>query len=670
MQDLNSQQRAAATYIDGPLLVLAGAGSGKTRVITRKIAYLINECGHNPNAIAALTFTNKSAREMKERVSELLKGKNARGLTVSTFHNLGLNMVRREHKLVGLKSSFSIFDSRDSSALIQELMNKEITPDKDLVKRAQWKISSWKNDLIDPESALSHAEDGFDVMAATVFAEYNRHLRAFNAVDFDDLIGLPVELLRNSEEARERWRSRIRYLMVDEYQDTNGSQYELIKLLVGTRGALTVVGDDDQSIYAWRGAQPENLQLLQADYPNLKVVKLEQNYRSSVRILRSANQLIANNPHLFDKKLWSELGLGDELRVIECSDERGEAEQVAANIVAHKFSNRTEYHEYAILYRGNHQSRAMEQALRSQGVPYVITGGSSFFDHIEVKDLLAYLRLLSNPDDDAAFLRCINSPRRGLGASSLEKLGTYANQREISLLQASHEPGATGLLGKRATASLRGFTHWLDDMNERALRTLPTEMVSILMGDIGYEAWVEETSTDPKQSERRWSNVMELVDWIKNLESGEDAKTTLADVVSHMSLMDILDRQDSQDENADRVRLMTLHASKGLEFPHVYLVGMEEDILPHRVSIENDDIEEERRLAYVGITRAQKTLTFTLARRRKRAGELIICQPSRFLDELPQEDLHWEGGKHKADPVAAKKRGAAHLANLRDMLGD
>lgn len=671
MSDLNPQQHAAMTYIDGPVLVLAGAGSGKTRVITRKIAYLIEECGYEPRSVAAVTFTNKAAREMKERVAQLVSGKNARGLIVSTFHNLGLRILRVEHAAVGLKSTFSIFDARDAAALVQELMHREVTPDKDLVQRVQWQISAWKNALVEPASALAEAQDTFATMAAVVYEEYDRHLRAYNAVDFDDLIGLPTRLLRDDADTRERWQKRIRYLLVDEYQDTNGSQYELIKHLVGRRAALTVVGDDDQSIYAWRGAQPENLHLLQTDYPQLKVIKLEQNYRSTARILRVANQLISNNPHLFDKRLWSDLGLGDELRVVECRDELHEAEQVAADITHQRFSRRANYHDFAILYRGNHQSRLVEQALRSQNIPYVITGGQSFFDHIEVKDLIAYLRLLANPADDAAFIRCVNTPRRGIGAASLEKLGSYANQRNIGLLQASDELGVEELLGGRALAAIRGFTQWLDNL--RGMDATPLKVVHQLIDDSGYEAWIEETSTDAKQAERRWNNVGDLLNWIQQLQEGDEPKDRLEDIVAHMSLMDILDRQDSNDERPDRVHLMTLHAAKGLEFPHVYLIGMEENLLPHRASIEASDtdanaIEEERRLAYVGITRAQRTLTFTHARRRKRAGELIVCEPSRFLAELPENDLRWEGGKREVDPEERQERGKAHLANLRELL--
>ncbi|MCP5352065.1 MAG: DNA helicase Rep [Chromatiales bacterium] len=671
MSDLNPQQHAAMTYIDGPVLVLAGAGSGKTRVITRKIAYLIGECGYEPRSVAAVTFTNKAAREMKERVGQLVSGKNARGLIVSTFHNLGLRILRQEHKSVGLKSNFSIFDARDAAALVQELMHREVTPDKDLVQRVQWQISAWKNALVAPATALAEATDAFKTMAAVVYEEYDRHLRAFNAVDFDDLIGLPSRLLSEDADARERWQKRLRYLLVDEYQDTNGSQYALIKLLVGRRAALTVVGDDDQSIYAWRGAQPENLHLLQTDYPQLKVIKLEQNYRSTARILRVANKLIANNPHLFDKRLWSDLGLGDELRVVECRDELHEAEQVAADITHQRFSRRADYHDFAILYRGNHQSKLFEQALRSQNIPYVITGGQSFFDYVEVKDLLAYLRLLANPDDDAAFIRCVNTPRRGVGAASLEKLGSYANQRGIGLLAASGELGIEESLGQRALASIRGFTQWLDNLRE--MDATPLKVVYQLIEDCGYEAWIEETSTDAKQTEKRWNNVLDLLNWIKQLQEGEEPKDRLEDIVAHMSLMDILDRRDSNDERPDRVHLMTLHAAKGLEFPYVYLVGMEENLLPHRASIEASDtdanaIEEERRLAYVGITRAQRTLTFTHARRRKRAGELVVCEPSRFLAELPEDDLRWEGGKREVDPEERQERGKAHLANLRDLL--
>ena len=421
MTRLNDRQNEAVKYVSGPLLVLAGAGSGKTSVITTKIAYLIQECGLKARNIVAVTFTNKAAREMKERVGRIVKGKASHGLTVSTFHNLGMNIIRKEYKALGFKPGFSIFDQTDARALLAELMQKQMSDGEDSVDLVQHTISSWKNDLVLPQQALDRARNEEEMLAARVYLHYTRTLKAYNAVDFDDLILLPVQLFREHPDVLTKWQNRIHYLLVDEYQDTNSSQYLMVRQLVGDRGKLTVVGDDDQSIYAWRGARPENLVQLQEDYPGLKLVKLEQNYRSTSRILKAANVLIANNPHVFDKKLWSDLGHGDEIRVIRCRNEDAEAERVATEILTHRLKQQTSYRDYAILYRGNFQSRLLEMKLQQHQVPYHINGGTSFFSRAEVKDMMAYLRLLVNPDDDSAFLRIVNVPRREIGPVHIGK---------------------------------------------------------------------------------------------------------------------------------------------------------------------------------------------------------------------------------------------------------
>ncbi len=675
MSELNPRQRAAVRHLDSPLLVLAGAGSGKTRVITQKIAYLIQECNIAPHHIAAVTFTNKAAREMKQRAGKLLTGTNARGLMVSTFHTLGLNIIRREIKALGYKPGFSIFDSQDSAALLRDLLHKEFSGDGGQIEQMQWQISRWKSTLIEPQQALETA-NGDAVLAATaaVYSEYERHLKAYNALDFDDLIFKPVTLFAQRPEILDAWQNRIRYLLVDEYQDTNASQYRLVRLLVGVRGALTVVGDDDQSVYAWRGAQPENLALLQDDFVNLTVIKLEQNYRSTGCILKAANHLIANNPHVFEKTLWSDKGFGTPLRVLRARNEEHEAERVVSELISHKFKHRTDFRDYAILYRGNHQSRLFEKMLREQRIPYFLSGGTSFFAHTEVKDIMAYLRLLVNPDDDSAFLRIVNTPRREIGPGTLEKLADYASERHVSLLTASFELGLEQHLTERAVSRLRHFTHWLVDISDRAQRGDAVAVVREMIQSINYETWLQDTCKDLKTAERRMENVHELVAWLERLHEqsggfGENQEQkSIADLVSHMALMDILDRQE-EENSADCVHLMTLHAAKGLEFPHVFLIGMEEELLPHRTSIEEGNVEEERRLAYVGITRARETLTFTLATRRKRYGEMLECEPSRFLKELPQDDLIWEGVGAEVDPQQRQERGAAHLANVRGLLG-
>ena len=666
MSELNPEQQAAVKYIDGPLLVLAGAGSGKTRVITQKIAYLIRDCGTSPSHITALTFTNKAAREMKSRVAAELGKKETRGLIVSTFHNLGLRILRKDHKKLGYKTGFSIFDSGDTLTLLKGLYQQDSASNVDDAEEARWAISRWKNDFILPPQAMLDAENDIDARFAQLYERYQRQLKAYNAFDFDDLILQPVNLFQQDADALQHWQNRMHQLLVDEYQDTNASQYQLVKLLLGTSARLTAVGDDDQSVYAWRGARPENLALLAEDYPSLKLIKLEQNYRSTGRILKCANQLIRNNPHKFEKNLWSDLGYGDPLRIIECLSADAEAERVVAEITSHRFQKRSKYKDYAILYRGNFQSRVFEKYLRELQIPYVVSGGTSFFERGEVKDVMAYLRILSNPDDDTAFLRIVNTPRREIGAATLEKLGDYSNQRNISLFEASFEVGLKETLSERSYNKLQQFTHWLSLHSDNASRGDGVAVARSIVKDIGYEDWLKDQASDLKIAERRMENVNELLDWLSQLE--KDGKgDNLAELVAFMSLMDILER-NKEEETVDGVHLMTFHAAKGLEFPYVYMVGIEEESLPHRTSIMEDNLEEERRLAYVGITRAKRELAITYAKHRRRYGEDVDCEPSRFLEELPQDDIEWEGGKHKLDEETNRKRGRAHLDSLKDLL--
>jgi len=663
---LNPQQLAAVKLLDHPLLVLAGAGSGKTRVITEKIAYLIRQ-GTPARHIAAVTFTNKAAREMKSRVGKIVADKELRGLRVSTFHALGLDILRREHKALGFKSGISIFDEHDRIVLLKELIKHGPNAcDIDQVERYAWQISRWKNLFTLPEQ-LEHQAQPETQAAARLYGEYARQFKSYNAVDFDDLILQPVLLFQQQPEVLEKWRNQLRYLLVDEYQDTNLTQYQLVKLLTGALGRFTVVGDDDQSIYAWRGAQPENLAQLQKDYPRLKVIKLEQNYRSTGRILKVANHLIANNPHVFEKRLWSALGHGDPLRVLKAKDEVAEARQIASDIVHHKFRHRTAYEDYAILYRGNHQSRLFERALREHGIPYFISGGQSFFAYAEIKDILAYLRLLVNPEDDAAFLRVVNVPLREIGPTTLEKLGQYAKQRHISLFSACFELGLEHILPANSVQRLRHFGEWLTDVADRAARGDTFAVIEEFIDALGYADWLKETSHNDQAARRRLGNVRELIDWLKRIAQEDEVKAkSLAEVVTKIMLLDILDRQE-EENSGDRVSLMTLHAAKGLEFPYVYLVGMEENLLPHQTSIDEDTIEEERRLAYVGITRAQKQLTFSYCTHRKRYGEMNDCEPSRFLNELPAEELEWTD-RNPLDPHVKKERGQASIAQIKSLL--
>ena len=665
---LNHQQQQAVEYINGACLVLAGAGSGKTRVIINKIAHLISQCGYLPKQIAAVTFTNKAAREMRERVAHSIGKEQSKGLTISTFHTLGFEILKREHKLLGFKSGMTLFDEHDQLALLKHLLPENVAEDKDLRKALVSTISNWKNDLLSPEMAVHRCKSERDRVFSHFYQLYQNQLKAYNALDFDDLIMLPVLLFRQFPEALARWQQKIRYLLVDEYQDTNTSQYELIKLLVASHKNFTVVGDDDQSIYSWRGAKPENMQRLREDF-DLKVIKLEQNYRSSQRILHCANILIDNNEHIFDKRIFSELGEGEKLNVIEAKNEEHEAERIVGEIIAHRFSKKTKYKDYAILYRGNHQSRLLEKLLMQNRIPYKISGGTSFFSRTEIKDMMAYLRLVVNQDDDAAFLRIVNTPKREIGAATLEKLGLLANEKQVSLFEAIFDFELIHRLTPKPYQALQDFARWIVEIADQAERADPIEAIKDLLAKIQYEAYLYETAVSPKAAEMQSRNVQTLFEWVQSMLEGNEIEEpmNLVQVVNRLTLRDMLERGEDDDE-ADQVQLMTLHASKGLEFPHVFLIGMEEGILPHQTSLDENNVEEERRLAYVGITRAQQTLTFSLCKERRQYGEIIKPEPSRFLLELPQDDLVWENEKPQMTEEQKVEKTSANIANLMAML--
>ncbi len=668
---LNPSQQEAVKAIQGPVLVLAGAGSGKTRVITEKIAHLITRCGYSARTIAAVTFTNKAAREMKERIAQTLGRQQTRGLTVSTFHTLGLNIIKKEVAALKMKSGFSLFDDQDSFALLKALTEPELDGDKETLKRLQSKIGSWKNAMLLPDQALATATLPDEQLFAEFYRRYQQNMRACNALDFDDLILLPTLLLRTNEQARQRWQDKFHYLLVDEYQDTNTSQYEMVRLLVGDRANFTVVGDDDQSIYSWRGAQPQNLALLQKDFPKLEVIKLEQNYRSHGRILKAANILIENNPHVFEKKLFSEMEYGVPLRVIYGRNEEHEADRVVAEIVRRRFLERTPYHQFAILYRGNHQARIFEKALMSNRIPYRMTGGQSFFARAEVKDVMAYLRLLVNPTDDTAFIRIVNVPKRGIGPHTLERIGELAHELHVGLLEAAEHQALKTRLGSREYQSVQYFTQLISRCARRCDHA-PEAASALydLLKTIGYEEWLYESSPSVSAAEMRWKNVSELMRWVVEMLKGDDEHEplTFEQAVTKLCLRDIMSRQE-EEEQGDQVQLMTLHSSKGLEFPHVFMVGMEEGLLPHQSSIDDNMVEEERRLAYVGITRAQQSLIFTMAKERRQYGDVVRPEPSRFLYELPQDDLEWEE-QSAANEAAKEKRRESGLALLRKAMED
>jgi len=658
LSKLNPVQREAVTFLEGPLLVLAGAGSGKTRVITHKIAYLIEQCGYEPRNIVAITFTNKAASEMRERVGDLLKNTNTKGLIISTFHSLGMHILRAEAKLLGYKPQFSIFDSSDTWKIYSELTN---SGDKQEIRDIQTKISNWKSAFVSPEQAAQQADSDEAKNHARIYVRYQETLRAYQAVDFDDLIHLPVLLFKQHPEALLRWQLRLRYLLVDEYQDTNDCQYQMIKLLADMRGALTVVGDDDQSIYAWRGASITNLYKLRDDYPQLRVIKLEQNYRSSQRILKVANHLINHNTKVFEKKLWSDHGIGDAIRIFAARDDEHEAESVVMKIMAHKFEHRTRFSDYAILYRSNHLSRAFEEQLRSQRMPYTVSGGTSFFERAEIKDITAYLRLIANPDDDPAFIRAITTPKRGIGNTTLEKLGNFAGSRHISLFEAAFETEMAHELPQRQHDELMLFCNFINRIQDRADKDPCAELLDELLRAINYETWLYD-SHDPHMADGKWENVQEFIAWLKR--KAESDEKSLIEMVQTVALINML---EGKDQEQDAVSLSTLHAAKGLEFPHVFIIGAEEEILPFRDSDEKQ-IEEERRLMYVGITRVERSLQISYCNRRKRGKDWLSCEPSRFLEEMPTDELVYAGGHAEAVSIVTKDEGMDKLAKMKAML--
>ena len=644
---LNLAQQDAVNHLRGPCLVLAGAGSGKTRVITHKIARLI-QTGVEGKRIAAITFTNKAAAEMRERARGLV-GKAAGEVLICTFHALGVRLLREDGAALGLKPQFSILDSDDVLSLLKDC---GATTDAATARQWQWRISGWKNAGLNAAAALAQAASEGERQTAQLMARYEERLTAYQSVDFDDLIGLPLRLLRQHDAVAQKWQQRLAHVLVDEYQDTNTTQYELMKLLVGARGSFTAVGDDDQSIYGWRGATLDNLRRLPQDYPALKVIKLEQNYRSTGAILRAANNVIGPNPKLFPKRLYSELGEGEPVRVVDCDHEAHEADRAVARIQSlRQTSPHKDWRDFAILYRANHQARVFEQALRRAQIPYKVSGGQSFFDRAEIKDLCAWLRLWINEDDDPAFLRAVTTPKRGIGHQTLAALGEFAARSRLSLFGALFSHSLSAALPARAVGSLHEFGRELNELRYRAQHTVGHEAARAFLADwlkaIGYEKHLYDTSDTDPQAAARWTNVLEFCDWMAGRCGGqiEDAagvtvsqeRKTLLEVAQTISLISTLNERE-QDPNV--VTLSTLHAAKGLEWPHVVLAGAIEGLLPFRPDEEADAatlaarIEEERRLMYVGITRAQRTLAVSWTRRRKKGREIVAAQPSRFIAEM------------------------------------
>ncbi|MFG6430808.1 ATP-dependent helicase [Roseateles sp. LYH14W] len=665
---LNPAQLEAVYHLSGPCLVIAGAGSGKTKVITTKIAQLLTS-GYRPSQIAAITFTNKAAQEMRERAKALVGKKAAKDLAISTFHSLGVRLLREEGTRVGLKEQFSILDSDDVLNVLKDAGN---TTDINQARRWQWTISLWKNQGLGAAEAAQVAKDEDERSAAAVMVRYQERLAAYQAVDFDDLITLPLRLLTNDAEARAKWQDKLRYVLVDEYQDTNAVQYELLKALVGARGMFTAVGDDDQSIYGWRGATIENLKRLPVDYPALKVIPLEQNYRSTGAILRAANNVIAGNPKIFEKKLWSDFGDGEPVVLLEADGEEHEAERAVARIQQLRGDGLgPQFRDFAILYRANHQARIFEQALRRAQIPYKVSGGQSFFDKAEIKDLCAWLRLLVNQDDDPAFLRAVTTPKRGIGHQTLGALGTFSAQWKCSMFEALFSESLATTLTKRALDGLHEFGRSVNELQYKARHTeghiAAHAMLMEWLKDIAYEAHLLDNEENEKVAQARWGNVLDFVDWVAKRCGGQQSeeggvsftepKQSVLDVAQTISvILSLAERGDEQDQ----VTLTTLHASKGLEWPHVVLAGVNEGLLPFKreeAELTAEALQEERRLMYVGITRARTTLAVSTLRRRKKGRDTVVGIPSRFLAEMKLHE-----GDTREDPREKLKRMRAELA--------
>jgi ATP-dependent DNA helicase Rep len=686
---LNNAQLEAVNFVSGPCLVLAGAGSGKTRVITHKIGRLI-EAGLEPKRIAAITFTNKAAAEMRERAKQLI-GRAAKDVLICTFHALGVRIMREDGAVLGLKPQFSIMDADDVTSILKDCGG---TTDAATARQWQWTISLWKNMGLNAEQAAAQAPDDNARVIARIMALYQERLTAYQSVDFDDLIGLPLKLLAEYPEVRERWQAKMGHVLVDEYQDTNATQYEVLKHLVGERARFTAVGDDDQSIYGWRGATLDNLKRLPVDFPKLKVIKLEQNYRSTSAILRAANNVIESNPKLYPKTLFSELGEGEPVRVVDAVNEEHEADRAIARIQSirggHSLeSKHREFKDFAILYRANHMARPFEQALRRANIPYKVSGGQSFFDKAEIKDLCAWFRLWINNDDDPAFLRAITSPKRGIGHQTLGQLGTFATQYKLSLFESLFAGSLPSAVNARSVAGLHEFGRCINDLEHRARLTLgKTDALAFLLEwlkEIGYESHLYDGEDNEKVASARWTNVLEFCDWMAGrcggeiedatgAQTGAEAAETknLLEVAQTISLISTLSDRE-KDQNV--VTLSTLHASKGLEWPHVTLVGVNEGLLPFKLGDDTTEgasqegillrLQEERRLMYVGITRAQRSLAVSWTRRRKKGRETVAALPSRFIAEMRlDENTTQEDPREKLKALRAEfaERAAASVA--------
>ncbi|KIO68140.1 MULTISPECIES: DNA helicase PcrA [Bacillaceae] len=631
---LNKEQQQAVKTTEGPLLIMAGAGSGKTRVLTHRIAYILLEKGVNPYNILAITFTNKAAREMKERINGILGGA-ADEIWISTFHSMCVRILRRDIDRIGINRNFTILDTTDQLSVIKGILkDKNIDSKKFDPRGILSAISSAKNELIDAKQYGKYTGNYFENIVSDVFEQYEKRLLKNHSLDFDDLIMKTIQLFKRVPEVLEYYQRKFQYIHVDEYQDTNKAQYQLVHLLAAKFQNLCVVGDSDQSIYGWRGADIANILSFEKDYPNAKVILLEQNYRSTKNILQVANHVISNNVKRKPKNLWTDNEKGEKIQYYRADTEQGEALFVTGKIKELVETKQRKFSDFAILYRTNAQSRAMEEMLVKANIPYTIVGGTKFYDRKEIKDLLAYLRLVANLDDDISFVRIINVPKRGIGATSLDRIAQYALQNEMSMFRALGEVERIGLSAK-AMKACREFYQMLSGLNQMQEYLSVMELTEEIIKRTEYREMLQAEKT--LEAESRLENIDEFLSVTKNFEESSEDQTLIA-FLTDLALVADIDQLDKEENVKDAVVLMTLHSAKGLEFPVVFLIGLEEGVFPHSRSLmEENDMEEERRLMYVGITRAEEELYITNAQIRTLYGHTNINPASRFIEEIPDE---------------------------------
>lgn len=638
---LNTIQKQAINLIDNPCLILAGAGSGKTSVVIHKIIALILKYSYQPNKIFTVTFTNKAVQEIKYRLLKFLNIQQVKELNISTFHAFGLKIIQKEYLKLGIKKNFSIINESEQCKILKTIINIKSINNVLSLKNIIHKISFWKNQLFKPDHLKNNKKYIEDQKFIQLYEKYTIFLKKNSILDFNDLIFLPVLLFKKDEYTLNYWKKRVHYLLIDEYQDTNNMQYQLIKLICKNNAKFTLVGDDDQSIYSWRGAQPKNFLYLKHDFPDIKVIKMEQNYRSSKCILHVANQLISNNPNFFNKKLFSTKEYGEKIHLFINFNEFSEAKEIVRYIKKHKIKYNTKYKDYAILYRSNYQSKSIETELIYQKIPYHVYEGTSFLEKSEIKILLAYLRLIVNHDDDIAFLYIINTPNRRIGVTTIEKIKLVATKYNLSFFNIINTSMMRSILNKNTTLILKKFFFWIKNLSLLCLKN-EKKILDILIKDINYLIWIKKDTKDIFSTNNRLKNIRFFITLFKNMLQGNDlySPMSLTDILLHLTCGNYNNSiSKTHNFNTDVLHLMTIHAAKGLEFSVVCIIGMEEGTFPHQKSILEDNIDEERRLMYVGITRAKTQLCLSSCRTKCKFGVVSLLKPSRFLLELPKNAI-------------------------------